>query len=208
MDCYLHVAADRALPCLICELGAGALPLSVCCGASAFMANPAPLKLPGLPQHHKALMPLSLYTSFVLPLARQVGAGHDAIDLPDVRRRSHPFAYRDSNRLKASIRIHNHSSACSMAPQPVWLVNGASRGIGQEHARQALQAGHTVLAACRTPAKATELQQLAKEHPGQLHLLTLDVTDEKSIEVKHLHSVGCACKWRIQDPPYAPPDAA
>ena len=44
----------------------------------------------------------------------------------------------------------------------------------------------TVLAACRTPSKATELQQLAKEHPGQVHLLTLDVIDEKSIEVKHM----------------------
>ena len=49
-----------------------------------------------------------------------------------------------------------------------------------------MQAGYTVLAACRTPSKATELQQLAKEHPGQLHLLTLDVTDEKSIEVQRL----------------------
>ena len=73
-----------------------------------------------------------------------------------------------------------------MAPNPVWLINGASRGIGQEHARQAVQAGCTVLAACRTPSKATELQQLAKEHPGQVHLLTLDVTNEKSIEVKPL----------------------
>ena len=77
-----------------------------------------------------------------------------------------------------------------MAPQPVWLINGASRGIGQEHARQAVQAGYTVLAACRTPSKATELQQLAKEHPGQLHLLTLDVIDEKSIEVRYLF-----CFW-------------
>ena len=73
-----------------------------------------------------------------------------------------------------------------MAPNPVWLINGASRGIGQEHARQAVQAGCTVLAACRTPSKAAELQQLAKEHPGQVHLLTLDVTNEKSIEVKPL----------------------
>ena len=43
-----------------------------------------------------------------------------------------------------------------------------------------------MLAACRTPSKAAELQQLAKEHPGQVHLLTLDVTNEKSIEVKPL----------------------
>ena len=65
-----------------------------------------------------------------------------------------------------------------------------------------------MLAACRTPSKATELQQLAKEHPGQLHLLTLDVTDEKSIEAKHLLCSGCARKCIIQKPPIAPSEAA
>ena len=57
-----------------------------------------------------------------------------------------------------------------------------------------------MLAACRTPSKATELQQLAKEHPGQLHLLTLDVTDEKSVEVKDSFCFGCACKWSRRMP--------
>ena len=63
-----------------------------------------------------------------------------------------------------------------------------------------MQAGCTVLAACRTPSKATELQQLAKEHPGQLHLLTLDVTDEKSVEVQDSLCSGCARQWCLQDP--------
>ena len=94
-----------------------------------------------------------------------------------------------------------------MAPSPVWLINGASRGIGQEHVRQAVQAGCTVLAACRTPSKATDLQQLAKEHPGKLHLVTLDVTDEKSIEVKY-----SLCQWLCLQVEFtifcaAPPDA-
>ena len=65
-----------------------------------------------------------------------------------------------------------------------------------------------MLAACRTPSKATELQRLVKKHPGQLHLLTQDVTNENSIEVHFLlcfwlcpqaGSTGTSCE---------PPDAA
>ena len=65
-----------------------------------------------------------------------------------------------------------------------------------------------MLAACRTPSKATELQQLVKDHPGQLHLLTLDVTNESSIEVKILLCSGCAHKCSIQESSCKAPDAA
>ena len=60
------------------------------------------------------------------------------------------------------------------------LVTGANRGLGLEFVRQLLARGDHVIAACRHPGKATALNQLAGEHPGRLHLLPLDVADEKS----------------------------
>jgi NAD(P)-dependent dehydrogenase (short-subunit alcohol dehydrogenase family) len=43
-----------------------------------------------------------------------------------------------------------------------------------------LARGDHVIAACRHPGKASGLNQLAGEHPGRLHVLPLDVADEKS----------------------------
>lgn len=59
------------------------------------------------------------------------------------------------------------------------LVTGASRGIGLEFVRQFLARGDRVFAACRSPEHAYELQELASEW---LHLITLNVVDERSIE--------------------------
>jgi NAD(P)-dependent dehydrogenase (short-subunit alcohol dehydrogenase family) len=60
------------------------------------------------------------------------------------------------------------------------LVTGANRGLGLEFVRQLLARGDRVVAACRQPGRATELNHLAGEHPGRLHVLPLDVADEKS----------------------------
>ena len=60
------------------------------------------------------------------------------------------------------------------------LVTGANRGIGLEFVRQLLADGDHVIAACRHPGKASALNHLAGDHPGRLHLLPLDVADEKS----------------------------
>ncbi|HEY0659781.1 MAG TPA: SDR family oxidoreductase [Lysobacter sp.] len=60
------------------------------------------------------------------------------------------------------------------------MVTGANRGLGLEFVRGLLARGDAVIAACRHPGKATALNQLAGEHPGRLHLLPLDVADEKS----------------------------
>jgi NAD(P)-dependent dehydrogenase (short-subunit alcohol dehydrogenase family) len=59
------------------------------------------------------------------------------------------------------------------------LVTGASRGIGLEFVRQFLARGERIFAACRDPEHAYELQELASE---RLHLITLNVADERSIE--------------------------
>jgi NAD(P)-dependent dehydrogenase (short-subunit alcohol dehydrogenase family) len=60
------------------------------------------------------------------------------------------------------------------------MVTGANRGLGLEFVRALLARGDAVIAACRHPGKATVLNQLAGQHPGRLHLLPLDVADEKS----------------------------
>lgn len=60
------------------------------------------------------------------------------------------------------------------------LVTGANRGIGLEFVRQLLARGDRVIAACRHPGKATALNTLTGEYPGHLHVLPLDVANEKS----------------------------
>jgi NAD(P)-dependent dehydrogenase (short-subunit alcohol dehydrogenase family) len=63
------------------------------------------------------------------------------------------------------------------------MIQGASRGIGLEMVRQLLQqeGAGTVVATSRTPRDSPELQRLSARHPGDLHLVSLDVTDEASV---------------------------
>ncbi len=56
----------------------------------------------------------------------------------------------------------------------VWLVTGASRGLGREIARAALDAGETVVATARTADTARAA--CGGEH-DRLHALALDITD-------------------------------
>ncbi len=60
------------------------------------------------------------------------------------------------------------------------LVTGANRGLGLEFVRQLLARGDRVVATCRHPGKATALNALAGGYPGRLHVLPLDVANEKS----------------------------
>jgi NAD(P)-dependent dehydrogenase (short-subunit alcohol dehydrogenase family) len=61
------------------------------------------------------------------------------------------------------------------------LVTGANRGLGLELVRQLLARGDRVIATCRQPGRATELNALAGAHPGHLHVLPLDVADPRAI---------------------------
>lgn len=61
------------------------------------------------------------------------------------------------------------------------LVTGANRGLGLELVRQLLARGDRVVATCRQPGKATDLNALAGDHPGRLHVLPLDVADPRAI---------------------------
>lgn len=65
--------------------------------------------------------------------------------------------------------------------QQTVLITGSNRGIGLEFARQYAAAGWRVIATCRKPDKADELQVLARQRPN-LTVHQLDVTDTASIE--------------------------
>lgn len=65
------------------------------------------------------------------------------------------------------------SSASSLS----FLVSGASRGLGREIVRAALDAGHRVVAGVRTPSA---LDDLVAEHGERLAVVPLDVTDARA----------------------------
>ncbi|DBB00497.1 TPA: hypothetical protein ACH3X3_002202 [Trebouxia sp. C0006] len=70
----------------------------------------------------------------------------------------------------------------NMTPAGVWVVTGASRGIGVEFVRQILLLEHTTVIACaRSPEHASDLQELKAQHKDRLQLVTLDVADTSSI---------------------------
>jgi NAD(P)-dependent dehydrogenase (short-subunit alcohol dehydrogenase family) len=64
---------------------------------------------------------------------------------------------------------------------PVVLITGSNRGLGLEFARQYCAAGWQVIATCREPSAAAELQELRAAHP-RLELHALDVGDFTTID--------------------------
>ncbi len=61
------------------------------------------------------------------------------------------------------------------------LITGANQGIGLEFTRQYAADGWDVIACCRTPDKADDLQALAKDFPA-INIEQLDVCDHAAIE--------------------------
>ena len=59
------------------------------------------------------------------------------------------------------------------------VITGSNRGIGLALTTVYAERGDTVFACCRAPAKAKELQALAKKHP--VTLVPLDVGDDASV---------------------------
>ena len=64
---------------------------------------------------------------------------------------------------------------------PTVLITGANRGLGLEMARQYSADGWNVIATCRNPADAPELQALDKQHPS-LNVYALDVNNFAAID--------------------------
>ncbi len=63
---------------------------------------------------------------------------------------------------------------------PTLLISGANRGIGLELTKQYLTNNWEVIATCRAPEEATQLQQL-KVNNSQLRIEPLDITDHDQI---------------------------
>ncbi|KAF7729889.1 hypothetical protein EC973_003623 [Apophysomyces ossiformis] len=63
----------------------------------------------------------------------------------------------------------------------IYLITGASRGLGLEFVKQLSVSGHTVIATARAPEQADELQLLAKENKN-IHIVALDTTNNESLK--------------------------
>ena len=74
-----------------------------------------------------------------------------------------------------------HASADDADKVPTILITGTSRGIGLEFTRQYAALGWRVLATCRRPHEANELQDIAAEYPNvtidELDVLRHDMID-------------------------------
>ncbi|KAI0779719.1 NAD-P-binding protein [Fomes fomentarius] len=71
----------------------------------------------------------------------------------------------------------------STQPSYIWFITGTNRGVGLELTRQLLEVpSNTVIAACRSPSKATALQTLQHSAKGTLHIVELEVTDRESVQ--------------------------
>lgn len=64
---------------------------------------------------------------------------------------------------------------------PCVLITGANRGLGLELTRQYCAEGWNVVATCRTPSEASELQSLDRQFPS-LNVLALNVSDFAAID--------------------------
>ena len=89
--------------------------------------------------------------------------------------------------LKAC-RIERRNCALSVKPglttMTVYLITGASRGLGLGLVQRVLEVQDTVVfAAARSPGKSQELQALCKDHPDRALTVTVDTADEQSIKV-------------------------
>ncbi|XP_076045695.1 C-signal-like [Oratosquilla oratoria] len=62
------------------------------------------------------------------------------------------------------------------------VIQGASRGIGLQFCRHLIQKGTNVIACCRAPSQAEDLQKLKSEYENQVDIVKLDVTSESDIQ--------------------------
>ncbi|KAI0765964.1 NAD-P-binding protein [Trametes elegans] len=70
----------------------------------------------------------------------------------------------------------------SVQESNVWFITGANRGIGLELTKQLLGSpSNIILATCRTPSKAAELNAMEKNADGRLHILALDITNREAV---------------------------
>jgi len=67
--------------------------------------------------------------------------------------------------------------------QKFCLLTGANRGIGLEFVRQLLPKGYNIIACCRNPSGATDLNALAAENEGKILVEKLEMTSQEELDV-------------------------
>ncbi len=83
--------------------------------------------------------------------------------------------------------------------QATVLITGANRGLGLEFAKQYAEAGWQVIACCRWPDEAKELQALAERSGDQVEIHQLDVADFEEIDALALILQGRAIDLLINN---------
>ncbi|XP_028843235.1 uncharacterized protein LOC114794684 [Denticeps clupeoides] len=66
------------------------------------------------------------------------------------------------------------------------LITGANRGLGLEMVKQMIAKpcpGRQIFAGCRNPeaSKCEDLRELARKHPGEVHIVQIDTSDPRSV---------------------------
>ena len=67
-------------------------------------------------------------------------------------------------------------------PYDTILITGANRGLGLEFTRQFAPEAKRIIACCRNPARANELNQIATQSGGVVQTRRLDVTDATRVK--------------------------
>jgi len=65
---------------------------------------------------------------------------------------------------------------------PTVVITGTNRGLGFEFVKQYAADGWCVFAACRHPTSADSLRLLAERSKGLVEVVTMDVTDLRSVK--------------------------
>ena len=65
---------------------------------------------------------------------------------------------------------------------PTVMITGTNRGLGFEFVKQYAAGGWRVFAACRHPTSADSLRLLAERSKGLVEVVTMDVTDLRSVK--------------------------
>ncbi len=94
----------------------------------------------------------------------------------------HPLASVVISLVVLFTAINGAAGAAATQSVGTVLITGSNRGIGLEFVRQYAEQGWTVIATCRSPDTATELQALAAKYPG-IKVERLDVTDQNNIDL-------------------------
>jgi NAD(P)-dependent dehydrogenase (short-subunit alcohol dehydrogenase family) len=112
-----------------------------------------------------------------------LGDGHEVAQVPSVHVHNHQLSHQvlDGTPIR---RAELLTSGSGQVPKEdvmnrVWLITGASSGFGRAIAEAAVAAGDVAVATAR---RAGSLDDLVTAHPGQVDVLTLDVTDVTAID--------------------------